>query len=74
LSPPTNTVFDRTIEHWFIASSSEVSVLPAAPVSNAMWLRDSLWNAAQKISSGQGAMMAQSSGPFFTVFISVLDG
>ena len=45
---------------------------PAAPVSNAMRLRDSMWNAAQKISFGQGLMMAQSSGPFFTVFMSAV--
>jgi hypothetical protein len=33
-----------------------------------------MWKAVQKISFGQGSTMAQSSGPFFTVFISVLDG
>jgi hypothetical protein len=31
-----------------------------------------MWNAAQKISFGQGSMMAQSSGPFFIVFMSAV--
>jgi hypothetical protein len=43
-----------------------------APVSNIMRLRDSMWNATQKTSSGQGSMMAQSSGPFSTVFMSAV--